>query len=127
MPARKYEETDLHEEAMNRLCFVCTDLIKGQHFAVEENEDLLARGLRTPGLFLMPGITPYYYCFKCSVAVKRAASGASIKSTRTLQEWGECGYNCASCLLVSKRKTGAGRKKVSQYSMDLTSFLLVVT
>jgi hypothetical protein len=110
--ARKYGE-DRHEEAMNRLCFVCTDIIKGQHFPVEKNEDLLSRALQTPELFLLPGITPYYYCLKCSLAVKRAARGVSIKSTRQLQEWGECGDNCATCMLMSKRKSGAGRKKVS--------------
>ena len=120
--------TDLHEEAMNRLCFVCTDIIKGQHISVEENKELLSRALSTPGLFLLPGITPYYYCKKCSSAVKRAARGESIRSTRELQEWGECGDDCASCLLLSKRKTGAGRKKVSEmmfsrYRLNLTSLL----
>ena len=82
---------------------------------VEENEELLARGLRTPGLFLLPGITPYNYCKSCDRAVKRAASGESIRSTRTLPEWGECGDGCGSCLIISKRKIGGGnnRKKVS--------------
>ena len=110
--ARKYGE-DRHEEAMHRLCFVCTDIIKGQHYPVDENEDLLSRALQTPELFLMPGVTPYYYCRKCNTAVKRAAGGDSIRSTRTLQEWGECGIDCATCMLMSKRKTGGSRKKVS--------------
>ena len=108
-------ENDLHEEAMNRLCFICTDIIKEKHVSVEENEELLSRALSTPGLFHIPGVTPYYYCYKCSCAVKRAARGESIKTTRVLQEWGECGDDCATCALFCKRKTGGRRKKVSYH------------
>ena len=98
MSARTFDE-GFHEEAMNRLCFVCTDIIKGQHLSVEENKELLCRGLSSPEFLLTPGITPYYYCKRCSAAVKRAARGETIRSTREPQEWGECGDDCGSCLI----------------------------
>ena len=110
--ARRFEN-DLHEEAMHRICFVCTGLIKGQHFDVEKFEDLLASALKVPELFVIPGVTPYNFCKSCYYAVKRADKGESVKSTRSLQEWSECTENCPTCLLVSKRKSGGRTKKVS--------------
>ena len=110
--ARRFEN-DLHEEAMQRICFVCTaGLIKGQHFDVEKFEDLLASALKVPELFVIPGVTPYNFCKSCYYAVKRADKGESVKSTRSLQEWSECTENCPTCLLVSKRKSGGRTKKV---------------
>ena len=103
-------DTDFHNEAMQRLCFVCTELIKGQHFNVDECADLLRRGLKVPELFVIPGVTPYHVCKNCHRTVELAASGDSITSTRSLQEWSECTESCLSCLLLSKKKAG-GRKK----------------
>ena len=111
--ARSFEDTDFHNEAMRRLCFVCTGLIKGKHFDVDQCSDLLCRGLKVPELFVIPGVTPHNFCKSCHRAVQDAASGKSIKSTRSLQEWSECTENCSSCFLLSKKKSGGSTKKVS--------------
>ena len=111
--ARSIVDTDFHNQAMQRLCFVCTGLIKGQHFNVDECADLLRRGLKVPELFVIPGVTPYHFCKNCHRTVQLAASGNSIRSTRSLQEWSECTENCSSCLLLSKKKSGGSKKKVS--------------
>ena len=115
-------ENELHAEAMHRICFVCTSLIKGQHFDVDKYADLLARALKVPELFVIPDVTPYNFCKNCYKAVKRAAEGKSIKSTRSLQEWSECTENCSSCLLVSKRKSGVCAKKVCFYDYRLFAY-----
>ena len=119
--ARKYSD-GVHDEAMSRLCFVCTDLIKGKLFEVEKNCDLISRALKTPEVFVIPGVTPHYFCKKCDLAMKRASSGESINSSRMMQEWGECGENCASCKLLSSKKTFGGRaKKVSFQNLVIHS------
>lgn len=110
--ARKYGE-GLHDEAMTRLCFVCTDLIKGKPFEVEKHIDLLTRALKTPEIFIIPDVTPYNFCKKCELALKRVVDKESVKSSRLMQEWGECGENCSSCLLVAEKKGGRRKKKVS--------------
>lgn len=65
----------------------------------EESKERLARGLRTSGLFLLPGITRLYYFESCDEVIMRVASEESIRSTRTLREWRECGDDCGSCLI----------------------------
>ena len=111
--AGSIKDCDLHEEAMRRLCFVCTGLIKGKHFDVDECSDLLCRGLKVPELFVIPGVTPHNLCKNCHRSVQDAVSGKSIRSTRSLQEWSECTENCFSCSLLSKKKSGGSTKKVS--------------
>ena len=71
---------------------------------VEESKERLACGLRTSGLFLLPGITRLNHFESCDKAIKRAVSEESIRSTRALREWRECGDDCGSCLMISKRK-----------------------
>ena len=105
--ARKYSDS-IHEEAMVRLCFVCADLIKGKPFEVEKHCDLISRALRTPEVFLIPGVTPQHFCKKCELAMKHVVSGKSINSSRVMQEWGECGENCSSCKMVSSKKAFGG-------------------
>ena len=121
--ARKYGE-GLHDEAMTRLCFVCTDLIKGKPFEVEKHIDLLTRAFKTPEIFTIPDVTvtPYNFCKKCELALKRVVDKESVKSSRLMQEWGECGENCSICLLVAEKK-GGRRKKVIYLVIISFSFL----
>ena len=120
--ARKYGE-GLHDEAMTRLCFVCTDLIKGKPFEVEKYIDLLTRALKTPEIFTIPDVTPYNFCKKCELALKRVVDKESVKSSRLMQEWGECGENCSICLLVAEKKGGRRKKKVIYLVLISFSFL----
>ena len=120
--ARKCEENDLHDEAMNRLCFVCTNIITGRQKTVEQNSDFITRALKVPEIEILPGITPLNYCKKCDDALKRVISGRSNISTRQIQVWSKCGENCSSCLLVSKKKFGGRTKKVSSFDFNVHAF-----
>ena len=104
---------DLHEEALERLCFVCGELMKGVNYKVEDYIALLGRALRCPDIFTIPGVTPHNFCKKCSSALRLVDLGKTIETTRTLLEWTECTANCSSCAIVSKGKVGGRRKKVN--------------
>ena len=62
MNRNQYENT--HEEALNRLCFVCANVINLDvyYYKVENSLDLLGVGLKCPGIFSIPRVTPYHIC-----------------------------------------------------------------
>ena len=109
---RKYT-ADVHEEAIQRLCFVCGDLINGQMYEVDNNIPLLGRALKCPELFSIPGVTPQNFCLKCYAYMIHLDRGETLKSSISLIEWTECGENCSSCGIILKRRAGGRKKKVS--------------
>lgn len=107
-----------HDEALSRLCFVCGEIIKETFFyAVDEHLDLLAAALNCPSLFSIPDVTPLNFCKKCHLALSMVKNGGTVKTGRTLLEWEECGSECKTCGILTKRKQVRGRqKKVSNVS-----------
>ena len=108
------EDVGLHEEALQRLCFVCGDLItKGKLYDVDFYSEMLCKGLKCSTIFSIPGVTPASFCAKCYSTVQSAATGVTIRTGRTLIEWAECSSDdCSTCDRLAKRKKiGRGRKK----------------
>ena len=109
----------LHEEALDRLCFVCGEIITQEKFyEVEEYIELLSKGLKCE-LFTMPGVTPSHFCRKCHSAVTSVATGLSIQSARKLLDWEECNAACPTCEKLMKRKKFPGRKKKASILFNL--------
>ena len=106
----RFETT--HDEALSRLCFVCGEIIKETfYYDVEKHLDLLSAGLKCPDLFSIPDVTPLHFCKKCHVALSRANNGGTVKTARTLLDWGECGSECKTCGKLMERKQVRGRHK----------------
>lgn len=104
---------DLHEEALERLCFVCGELVPPDRcvYDVNENIDLLCKGLKCATIFSMPGITPSHFCAKCFSAMNHVANGTTVQTKRTLIDWEECRSGCSTCARLTKRRQSPGRKK----------------
>ena len=104
MNRNQYENT--HEEALNRLCFVCANVINLDvyYYKVENSLDLLGVGLKCPGIFSIPGVTPYHICQKCNASLLSVMKGLIVKASIQLLDWGECGENCETCSRMLKRK-----------------------
>ena len=84
---------------------------------MHEHLDLLAAALKCPSLFSIPDVTPLNFCKKCHVALSMVKNGGMVKTGRTLLEWEECGSECKTCGILTKRKQVRGRqKKVSNVS-----------
>ena len=113
MMKRKYSGGP-HEEAIDRLCFVCGELIKDNRgYTVEKNLELLGTTLNCPEIFTIPDVTPTYFCKKCQLTLSKVKRGGTIVTGRKLLDWEECGPNCSTCALLLKRKEGGSQKKVS--------------
>ena len=111
MKRKFYEST--HEEALDRLCFICGEMINLEKYFydVEKSLDLIAVALKCPDIFTMPGVTPYHMCQTCYTTLQRLKSGDILKSSRQLLDWEECSDNCGTCTKILKRKQGGGRRK----------------
>ena len=66
--AQSFEDTDMHNEAIRRLCLVCTGLIKHKHFDVDEFSGHLCRGLKIPEL--LPDVTLHNFFKKLPFLLK---------------------------------------------------------
>ena len=81
-------DPDLHEEALQRLCFVCGDIItKGKLYDVDFYREMLCKGLKCDTVCSVPGITPSSFCAKCYSTVQSVATGKATRTGRTLIEW----------------------------------------
>ena len=106
---------DSHEEALDRLCFVCGELCGKRFYLVGKYLDFLSRGLKCAALFEIPGITPINFCQKCYLGVLSVTSGRAIHCARLrLLKWVECSPDCSTCSQLTEMKTGRMRhvKKV---------------
>ena len=103
----------IHEEALDRLCFVCGEMINLEKYFydVEKSLDLIGVALKCPDIFTMPGVTPHHICQTCYTTLQRLKNGDILKSSKQLLDWGECGNNCETCAKMLKRKQGGGRRK----------------
>ena len=103
-----------HEEALDRLCFVCGEIVKdNRSYTVEKNLDLLGKALNCPEIFTIPDVTPTYICKKCHLTLSKVNRGETVITGRKLMDWVECGPSCRTCELLLKRKEKGSRKKVS--------------
>ena len=111
MTKKKY--VNLHEEALDRLCFVCGELISGARFyVVERYLDFLSRGLTCPSLFSIPDITPYNFCRKCHSSLSLVISGKTVQCSRArLIDWWECTPDCSTCSRLMSMKAGGKVKQ----------------
>ena len=132
MKTIRESQVSVHEEALRRLCFVCTKILaaKERRNEVEKFLDMLSKGLNcTAGIFSMEGITPIYFCQNCRMNLDKVAKGKSITTNRRLVNWEECGLNCNTCalLLEKQRKRGGGNNKnvseIYSYSIHFLSFI----
>ena len=75
-----YEYSTMHEEAFDRLCFVCGEIIpEGKRkYDVETNQTELGTALKCPGLFTIPDVTPAHYCLKCHVTTRTHLLNRSV-------------------------------------------------
>lgn len=106
-----------HEEALRRLCFSCAKILKTKekHRKVEEHVQMLSNALGcSSGIEIMDGMTPSFFCNGCYLNLLKASRGETIKSSKTLLNWGECEVNCVTCAHLLKLKRGGSMKKVSQ-------------
>ena len=88
---RKYSG-GLHEEAIDRLCFVCGEIIKdNKGYMVEKNLELLGATLNCPEIFTIPDVTPTHFCKKCQLTLSRVKRGEVIATGRKLLDWIEPG------------------------------------
>ena len=117
----------MHEEALARLCFVCGSLLKDSlHYEVDTHLELISVGLNIPCVTSIPGVTPSNFCYNCHQSFRHVAGGTTVKTTRTLHEWVECGTECCTCALLVKRKQVCGRppkKKIRLLSSFPPRFL----
>ena len=116
---------EVHEEAMMRLCFVCSEIIKGEIYEVDKYIALLGRALKCPEIFAIPGVTPYNFCKRCHAALSHVDRGKTVVTKCCLVEWTECGPNCSSCAYLTKRRVGGRKKKVSISKCFFLSFSFV--
>ena len=113
---RKRYSGGTHEEALDRLCFVCGEIIKdNRSYTVEKNLDLLGKALNCPDIFTIPDVTPTNLCKKCHLTLSKVSRGEIVITGRQLLDWMECGPSCSTCALLLKRKEGGSRKKVSMF------------
>ena len=106
----------MHEEAIRRLCFVCTKIIKAKErkYSVEENIDMLSRGLScNAGIVTMDGVTPENVCKNCFLNLLKVTKGENVTTNRGLVNWEECKDECRACNLLSTKKAirGGGHNK----------------
>lgn len=103
-----------HDKALDSLCFVCGSVVKktgGFHF-VKDLLEFLKRTLRYPELFEIPGITPTKLCRLCYQALAHVDQGETVKTSKTMVEWNECGPSCNACkILQNSERQHVGRKK----------------
>ena len=117
-------DSSTHDKAMETLCFVCGYVMKkdDRFYLVGEWSDFLAKALRCSEVFELPGITPTKFCFGCYTNLGHIESGRSVKTYKTMEDWGECGpdYNACKRFSSSQRKH-PGRKKKVHSLLFLTS------
>ena len=117
MSQKLFADSDLHAEALRRLCFVCGDLIsKGKFYDVELYKAMLCKGLKCSTISSKPGISPSSFCAKCYSTVQGSATGRVIRTGRTLIEWAQCRPDCLTCGRLGGR--GRKKKKVSEFFND---------
>ena len=108
-------DSSSHEKALDSLCFVCGSLVDRAgvvSYLVRDLLDFLARTLRIPELFEMPGITPTKLCSLCHKALSHVDRGETIKTSKVMVDWTECGPNCNTCKIFrSTQRHHVGRKK----------------
>ena len=113
---RKRYSGGTHEEALDRLCFVCGEIIKdNRSYTVEKNLDLLGKALNCRDIFTIPDVTPTHLCKKCHLTLSKVSRGEIVITGRQLLDWMECRPSCRTCALLLKRKEGGSRKKVSMF------------
>ena len=96
---------NLHAEALERLCFVCGELVTpGCLYSVDKFIDVLCEGLKCESIFSMPGVTPCHFCRKYYSAMKHVATGRTIQTGRAMIDWEECNPTCSTCERLVKRK-----------------------
>ena len=108
--SRKFTGT-IHDEAMDRLCFLCADLIKDDKwYDVEEHLQMICRVLNR-SIFTLPGLTPDHFCKNCLRKLRHSDNGRNATTSLKVLEWAACGPDCASCAKLTKRTQVRGRKK----------------
>ena len=76
-----------HEEALDRLCFVCGEIVKdNRSYTVEKNLDLLGKALNCPEIFTIPDVTPTYICKKCHLTLSKVNRGETVITGRKLMD-----------------------------------------
>ena len=108
MKRKRYSGGTL-EEALDRLCLLCGEIIKdNRSYTVEKNLDLLGKALNCPDIFSIPDVTPTHLCKKCHLTLSKVNRGEIVITGRQLLDWMECGPSCSTCALLLKRKEGGG-------------------
>ena len=108
----------LHDETLQRLCFVCAERLseeKHRSYNVVDYLPLLSRVLQEqePSLFSRPGVTPVHFCHKCKSKLNHYDEGRNTTTDLVLRKWAVCGPGCESCSKLAKRAQGGRKKKVS--------------
>ena len=115
MKRKQYAST--HEEALDRMCYVCGELIpdKMLRHDVVENLDKIGIALKCTGLAFIPNVTPPQFCHNCHLRLEKVIKGLTVKTDRRFQNWEVCGPACGTCLKITERKCGGRKKKVSTF------------
>ena len=111
---KKYENH--HEEALDRLCFVCGELLTGAVLcSVAKHLQYLSQGLKRQSLAIAPGVTPHNFCRKCFSSLSHVVKGRAVKCTRAENfiDWVECSSPCSTCARLKKMKIPKRKRKVS--------------
>ena len=102
----------LHEEALNRLCFVCGQFVN-ESLIYEANKYLESLGNAFNRMFMVvDGVTAKFLCHSCYRTTTHIEKGDNLSTSKCPIEWKEHGNNCYTCSLYGKKKVGGRKKKV---------------